>query len=234
MAQEKFGEFNQVYVWELPVRLLHWMNVVCIFVLVVTGFLIANPPVLQSSREASFQYGFGRVRFIHFAAAYIFVFSFLGRMYWGFVGNQFVRWRSFLPLTHRKWREAWKIICLDVFMICKLPVESIASNALAAMIYSLVFLVMLFQIVSGFALYAAMSPGWFPRLFAWITPLFGGESSLRQWHHLASWFFIIFVMGHVYLSFYHDYLEGRGTISSMVGGWKFIERPGNGGNRRAS
>jgi Ni/Fe-hydrogenase 1 B-type cytochrome subunit len=30
---------------------------------------------------------------------------------------------------------------------------------------------------------------------------------------------------HVYLVFYHDYVEGRGVISSMAGGWKFVERP---------
>ena len=38
------------------------------------------------------------------------------------------------------------------------------------------------------------------------------------------WFFIVFSMVHVYLVFYHDYVEGRGVISSMVGGWKFVER----------
>jgi len=31
-------------------------------------------------------------------------------------------------------------------------------------------------------------------------------------------------MIHMYLVFYHDYVEGRGVTSSMVGGWKFIER----------
>jgi Ni/Fe-hydrogenase 1 B-type cytochrome subunit len=25
----------------------------------------------------------------------------------------------------------------------------------------------------------------------------------------------------VYLAFYHDYIEGRGTVSSIIGGWKF-------------
>jgi Ni/Fe-hydrogenase 1 B-type cytochrome subunit len=38
------------------------------------------------------------------------------------------------------------------------------------------------------------------------------------------WFFIIFAMVHVYLVFYHDYVEGRGVISSMAGGWKFVEK----------
>ena len=37
------------------------------------------------------------------------------------------------------------------------------------------------------------------------------------------WFFILFAVVHVYLVFYHDYVEGRGEISIMGGGWKFIE-----------
>ncbi len=224
MAKERILEYNQVYVWELPIRLIHWLNFACVLALVTTGFIIADPPALQSAREASGQYWFGWARFIHFMVAYLFLLGFVGRIYWGFAGNEFVRWRRFLPLSRVQWRQVWKVLCLDVFMICKLPIEATGSNPLAALIYSGIFLVMLFQIFSGFALYSAMSPSWFPRLFAWMTPLFGGEAALRQWHHLASWAFIVFLMGHIYLSFYHDYLEGRGTISSMVGGWKFIEK----------
>ena len=29
----------------------------------------------------------------------------------------------------------------------------------------------------------------------------------------------------MYLVFYHDYVEARGVMSSMVGGWKFVEQP---------
>ena len=35
------------------------------------------------------------------------------------------------------------------------------------------------------------------------------------------WFFIVFAIEHVYLVFYHDYVEGRGILSSMAGGWTF-------------
>ena len=45
--------------------------------------------------------------------------------------------------------------------------------------------------------------------------------SVRHLHHTLLWFFVGFIIVHVYLSFYHDYIEGRGTISSIVGGWKF-------------
>jgi Ni/Fe-hydrogenase 1 B-type cytochrome subunit len=38
---------------------------------------------------------------------------------------------------------------------------------------------------------------------------------------LFLWFFVTFIIVHIYLSFYHDYIEGRGTVSSIIGGWKF-------------
>jgi Ni/Fe-hydrogenase 1 B-type cytochrome subunit len=74
-------------------------------------------------------------------------------------------------------------------------------------------------------MYAAMSQSWLPHRFAWVVPLMGGDFAVRQWHHAMMWFFIIFAIIHVYLVFYHDYVEGRGVISSMAGGWKYIEDP---------
>ena len=41
---------------------------------------------------------------------------------------------------------------------------------------------------------------------------------------MATWFFLIFTIIHVYLVFYHDYVEGHGVLSSMAGGWKFVPR----------
>src|ERR1039457_1729709 len=58
-------------------------------------------------------------------------------------------------------------------------------------------------------------------MFNWVVPILGGDEGVRYWHHLVLWFFVSFIIIHVYLAFYHDYIEGRGTISSIVGGWKF-------------
>ena len=48
-------------------------------------------------------------------------------------------------------------------------------------------------------MYAAMSDSWFPKLFAWIVPLLGGDLMTRQIHHILMWGFIIFAMIHIYL-----------------------------------
>ena len=96
---------RQEYVWQLPVRFYHWINALCIAILCVTGYVIGNPPALQSASEASFSYWFGTVRFIHFVAAFVFFFNFIFRIYWGFVGNKYAKWTNFIPHKKSQWKE---------------------------------------------------------------------------------------------------------------------------------
>jgi Ni/Fe-hydrogenase 1 B-type cytochrome subunit len=174
--------------------------------------------------EASESFMFGAVRFTHFLFAFIFFFNFLFRLYWGFVGNKYARWDNFIPLKKRQWREILCVIKVDVLQIKRKDIESVGHNSLASFSYFITFLIFLLQSLTGFGMYAAMSESWFPKLFAWIVPLFGGDLMTRHIHHLLMWGFIIFALIHVYLVFYHDYIERRGVTSSMIGGWKFIEK----------
>ncbi len=224
MNPKKPSEFYQVYVWQRPVRVYHWVNALCVFILAVTGYLIGHPLAIHSSSEAYQQYWFGTVRFIHFTTAYIFVFNYLFRIYWGFVGNRYSRFSNYLPVKKEHWQEIWQVLRIDILQIRQGPLPSIGHNALAAFSYFILFLAFLFEVVTGFGMYAAMSKSWFPQLFAWIVPLMGGDFVVRQWHHAMMWVFVVFTLVHVYLVFYHDYVEGRGITSSMVGGWKFIEK----------
>ena len=180
---------REVYVWELPVRIYHWLNALCIVILCITGFIIADPLAIMTETEANFSYWFGTVRFIHFVAAFVFFFNFVFRLYWGFVGNRYARWNNFIPLKKSQWKEILEVIKVDILMIKNKPVDSIGHNALASVIYF----------------------GTFWALMA------------RQIHHFLMWFFILFAIVHIYLVFYHDYIEQRGETSSIIGGWKFIE-----------
>lgn len=214
---------RQEYVWQLPVRFYHWINALSIVVLSITGYLIGDPLAIQSSAEASFSYWFGTVRFIHFVAAFLFFFNFVFRIYWGFVGNKYARWYNFIPYTKKHWKEILEVLKVDILQLRCKPSENMGHNALAAFTYFLTFLVFLLQCLTGFGMYAAMSTSWFPQLFSWIVPLLGGDLAARMIHHVLMWFFILFAMVHVYLVFYHDYIERNGVTSSMIGGWKFKE-----------
>jgi len=216
--------FERRYVWQLPVRFYHWINAFAVLALAVTGYLIGAPPALKSGAEASFGYWFGTVRFIHFVAAFVFFFNFLFRIYWGFVGNGYARWDNFIPLRKDQWKELAEVLRVDILQAKTRPLESIGHNTLAGLTYFITFLAFVVQCLTGFGMYSAMSHAWLPDLFAWVVPLLGGDFAVRHLHHVMMWFFIIFSMIHMYLVFYHDYVEGRGVTSSMVGGWKFIER----------
>ena len=213
--------YKRVYVWELPVRFFHWINALCIVILCITGYIIGNPPGISSSREAYQQYWLGTVRFIHFVAAFVFFFNFVFRVYWGFVGNKHSRWYNFIPYKKSQFVEIYNVLKVDILQTDLKGKLHLGHNMMAGVTYFLTFLVFMFHSITGFALYSSMSDSFFPQLFSWVIPLMGGDFVVRQWHHMMMWFFVIFAMIHVYLVFYHDYIEGRGTTSSMVGGWKF-------------
>ena len=222
----KTKNFKRVMVWETPVRFFHWINVLTIIVLTVTGFIIASPPALHSSAEATNLHLFGLVRFIHFGAAYIFFFNMILRLYWSLVGNQFASWRAFWPFSKKLWNNFWHVLKIDIMLLNEDHPDvrniSIGHNSIAILSYLALFFIALIQVFTGFALYADTSGWWLPKLFSWVIPLFGGDFMVRTIHHISTWIFILFSLIHVYLVFYHDWLEGRGEVSSMIGGYKFV------------
>lgn len=220
--------YERVYVWQAPVRMYHWINACCIITLVATGLVIGRPPAFMSAREASGGSWFVWVRFAHFTAAYLMSFAFLVRLYWMFMGNRYARWDAFIPRNRERlksqWREAVNVIRVDILQLQKEPIDYVGHNGLAALSYFAVFVATVFQIITGAALYAPMSNSWLPGLFVWVSPLMGGDAIVRLWHHAMAWFFVLFTMIHVYLSIFHDMTEGRGEISSIITGARFVER----------
>ena len=214
---------RQVYVWELPVRVFHWVNALSILVLCLTGFIIAYPPGITIRTEANFSYWFGTVRFIHFVAAFVFLFNFVFRIYWGFVGNKFAKWDNYIPLRIAQWKEFWHVVKTDLLMVDNEPERIIGHNTVASVSYFVLFLGVLLQCVTGFGLYAQTSTtSALVPVFSWIVPMLGGEMNARIVHHLLTWFFILFTIVHVYIVLYHDYIARRAYISAIIGGWKIV------------
>ncbi|HTH50853.1 MAG TPA: Ni/Fe-hydrogenase, b-type cytochrome subunit [Pyrinomonadaceae bacterium] len=217
------NEFRRIYVWEFPVRVTHWVNALAITVLAVTGYLIGDPLTFWPTAgvEPSGQYWFGWIRFEHFASAYVLLFALVFRFYWGFVGYRFARWANFIPLTKAQFLELKDTLFVDILEIKREGKIAIGHNFMAAASYLGLFAVTIFMVITGFGLYAAMSDSWIPWLFSWIVPLMGSDQAVRRWHHIFMWAFVVFTVIHMYLAVFHDFVEGRGEISSMVGGWKF-------------
>ncbi|MEZ4907033.1 MAG: Ni/Fe-hydrogenase, b-type cytochrome subunit [Saprospiraceae bacterium] len=193
--------------------------------LIISGFLIANPPAIESNlKQLSVSFGF--VRTLHFVFAYLLMAVLLFRIYWAFVGNRFAEWQNFIPYTKKGLLNIWYVLKVDIFLMKdkdhKLSNISIGHNYLAAFSYFILLLLILFQIFTGFGLMADTGTWWLPKMFAFVKSFFGGEVGMRYWHHIFTWVFMAFVVIHVYLVLYHDYIEARGEASAMISGYKYV------------
>jgi Ni/Fe-hydrogenase 1 B-type cytochrome subunit len=165
----------------------------------------------------------GRVRQLHFLAAYVFLAAFLLRTYWFFAGNNYAR--SGFPLVWRA--EWWKSVFRQVtwYLGTKRGRVDLGHNSLAGLSYAVfIYGGGIFMMLSGFALYGETNPGGFwDRTCGWVIPLLGGSFRTHVWHHTAAWAFVIFLIIHVYIVIYDSIMYRNGLVGSMVSGDKFYE-----------
>lgn len=214
-----------VYVYEAPVRIWHWLHAISIAVLCVTGYFIANP-LPSLSGEASSHFLMGNIRLIHFIAGYVFTIAFLVRMYWAIVGNTYSR-ELFIP---KIWKPQWwgdLIHEIKYYLfLTRTSHKTLGHNPLAqsAMWFFNVLLV-LFLIVTGFALYAeGLGQGsWADSMFGWVTVWLGSSLDVKMWHLFSMWLMLIFVIIHIYMAIRADIMDRGSSISTMIGGWRMFK-----------
>ncbi|WP_421620999.1 Ni/Fe-hydrogenase, b-type cytochrome subunit [Alkalilimnicola ehrlichii] len=221
----KQENWKELYVYEAPLRLWHWVNALCIIVLIATGYFIAHPPASRPG-EAIDNYLLGYIRFAHFTAAYIFAIGFLARIYWALVGNEHARQLFKLPLHRGTW---WREIGRELrwyFFLEREPKKYVGHNPLAQLaMFLFMTLGSVFMIFTGFALYAegAGQGSWQDALFGWLIPLFGNTQLLHSWHHLGMYWIVLFVIVHIYVAFREDIMSRQSIISTMVSGHRLFK-----------
>ena len=87
----RVGQAIAVYVWQYPLRLVHWGLVLCIGVLSFTGYFIHNPFIVG---QTSARFMMGWFRFVHESFGMAFIAFFLLRLCLFFAGDRWVRWQA--------------------------------------------------------------------------------------------------------------------------------------------
>jgi Ni/Fe-hydrogenase 1 B-type cytochrome subunit len=211
----------RVYVWEVPVRLSHWLIAVSIVVLAVTGFYIGHPFIIVSGRARD-HFMMGWMKVIHFDAAIVFMLAVLTRIVWMFVGNRYARWNQFFPTTYVRLCNLVRTLQFYVFLRPRAP-STVGHNPLAGATYILVFLLYLLIIGTGLALYSANVAIDSPvRALRFLIPLFGGLQSARWLHHVGMWLLLGFIVHHIYSAVMFSAVEQNATTESIFTGYKFV------------
>jgi len=207
--------------WSASLRINHWCVAVSIFVLIVTGFYIADPFTI-SSGETVDKFFMGNVRFVHILFGTFLIFLSIWRLYLAFFSRFHADWRDFLAWTDIKASiEQIKFYLL----ISEHPEKKYLYGPMQALAYTGCWFLGVVTTVTGLILMGAGYHAGLTSMASFVLKpienLLGGLAMVRYIHHVFTWLFILFIIVHIYMAFWYDAVLKQGTVSSMIGGTTF-------------
>ncbi len=225
----------------LPVRVMHWLNIVLIIILLMSGLNIFNahpalywgkssysgvPPVmnLQGDKDSA-----GRAfpswitipgyrwlsmaRRWHFFFAWLLVINGTSFVIYSIASRHLIR--DLLP-TKQDWRSIGKTFIDHLFFRHPKGEDAKHYNVLQKLTYlSVIFLLVPLMIMMGLGMSPALNsifPGW--------VDIFGGRQSVRTIHFIAAWLILLFAIVHVSEIIINGF---RNNVRSMITGYFRIE-----------
>jgi len=134
-------QYRSARVWDAPTRLFHWINVVCVLLLVFLGLTLMYMNELGfSGWETKLA-----LKKYHATVGYVFLFNLLIRFAWAFLGNAHARWRAFLPGRESR-RDALPYV---KDLLAGHPRQYVGHTPAGRVAVTLMFAVMLVLAVTG-------------------------------------------------------------------------------------
>lgn len=210
---------KEYYIFSPFLRIFHWIMASQIVILFATGLLITKPMDVAAVEPVFSITSMDLVRDIHFTSAFILCASLILRIY-GFIINKGDR------LFPRVWEGHFYEETVDValhYMLIRPHHASFLRNPLARGSYAALYVLLLIEILTGFAMYFMTNPSSMGgKLFGWVNTLVGSEMMSHYIHHYVAWFIILFAIGHLYMVIRAEFMEGESEISSMFSGKKIL------------
>jgi Ni/Fe-hydrogenase 1 B-type cytochrome subunit len=211
--------------WSVAMRLNHWFMALSIFILIATGFYIADPFVVYSGETVD-KFLMGDIRFIHILFGVFLVFLFIWRVYLAFFSKFHKDWKDFFA-----WMNIGNTIAQIKFYLLitkKSPPHDKLYGPMQSLAYSgLMFMVLVIVITGLILMGGGYHAGLTAKAYAILKPVetsLGGLAGVRYIHHIFTWLFILFIVVHIYMAFWYDAVLKQGTLSSMVGGRLFKKK----------
>jgi cytochrome b len=177
-----------VKVWDLPLRIFHWLLVVSFFVAYLTEDELLT---------------------VHVWAGYLVLGLLLFRLFWGFFGNDYARFSSFLCSPVKSFAYLKDAITLK-------SKRYLGHNPAGAAMIVLLIVSLLMTVISGLIVYAADQN---------LGPLSGmvGSSNEKLWeevHEIAANLTLLLVILHVVGVAFESVVHGENLVKSMWNGYK--------------
>jgi len=190
------GEASKVLVWDLPVRVFHWL-------------LVALVGFSWWSGEAG-----GTALKYHFWSGYSILTLVLFRLVWGCIGGEYARFGSFVRGPRQVWRT-----------LRELPTRrrdhSVGHNPAGGWMVIAMLMVLIVQVATGLGANDDLfnEGPWYDHVSKSLS------DSLTGLHHLNFIALLVLVALHVGAIVWHRAAKGENLVTPMVTGYKQLTAP---------
>ncbi len=214
-------------------RIIHWVNAICMVVAVITGLYIGHP-YYQSfiADPAVDKYVMAWNRWGHFIVAIIFDVTAVLIGYLYFFSRFEKPYKKLIP-TGKNIKEFCEVFLNLITFNRRKNFDSSHSDSYNIVFFTIFHLLLVFMLFSGLQLYVhGLASGessigtWWPSMLHlvtdWTLDVFGGNMGVRIAHHTSMYLILVWVMCHIYYQIWRTIFWKEGDIAIVVGGSKFV------------
>lgn len=199
---------QRVRVWSTPLRLVHWLTVLCVLALLASGWVggerLAEP---------------GRWRDLHFTSGYLLAVALairVGLLLRGRTPTD--RWRDLWPAGRQQWLGVRDMLLFYATLGRATLPGYYGHNPLWGPVYAVLFVLMALGTGTGVLLSGYDAPGLLaltaiPGWLGWTRP---------EWHAGVAMAIAVVATAHIVAVFAHDARGTASEISAMVNGHKIF------------
>lgn len=227
--------FKKVERMTPTMRIIHWVNAICMVVAVATGLYIGSPyyETLQSVPAVD-KFVMAWNRWFHLIAAILFDVTAVVVGYLYFFSRFEKPYKKLIP-TKKNIIEFFEVFFNLITFNRRKKFSSEHSDSYNIMFFTLFHLLLIFMLFTGLQLYVqGLASGnssigsWWPWMLHFVTDwtleVFGGNMGVRIAHHTCMYLILVWVMVHIYYQVWRTIFWREGDIGIVFGGYKFIKK----------
>ena len=215
-------------------RIVHWLNVICMVVAVITGLYIGHPYYQTFIADPAVdKYVMAWNRWGHFMVAIIFDVTAVLIGYLYFFSRFEKPYKKLIP-TVKNIVEFWEVFLNLITFNRRKNFDSSHSDSYNIVFFTIFHLLLVFMLFTGLQLYVhGLASGessigtWWPAMLHlvtdWTLQVFGGNMGVRIAHHISMYLILVWVMCHVYYQIWRTIFWKEGDIAIVIGGSKFVK-----------
>ncbi|AXX95461.1 [Ni-Fe] hydrogenase, cytochrome b subunit [Arcobacter ellisii] len=214
-------------------RIIHWLNAICMVVAVITGLYIGHPYYQTFIADPAVdKYVMAWNRWGHFIVAIIFDVTAILIGYLYFFSRFEKPYKKLIP-TGKNIKEFFEVFLNLITFNRRKKFDSSHSDSYNIVFFTIFHLLLVFMLFTGLQLYVhGLASGhssigaWWPAMLHiatdWTLDVFGGNMGVRMAHHTSMYLILVWVMCHIYYQIWRTIFWKEGDIAIVIGGSKFV------------